>query len=117
MDDLPLDARFTTNRGRVANRGDLLAVLVPAIGGWTIDDLVEACEAAKVPAGPVNTLDRVFATDQAQAREMIVEMTSPVNPDQKFRMMGNPLKFSKTPVSFRSPPPTFGQDTDDVLGD
>jgi len=31
------------------------------------------------------------------------------------RVIGNPLKLSKTPVTYRRAPPRFGQDTDEVL--
>ena len=30
-------------------------------------------------------------------------------------LIGNPIKFSETPVQYRRPPPTRGQDTDEVL--
>lgn len=32
-------------------------------------------------------------------------------------LIGNPLKYSATPVSYRNPPPVLGQHTDDVLDD
>ena len=50
-------------------------------------------EARKVPAGPVQTLDRVFATDQVEARDMAIEMQSGVGP---VKLLGNPLNFSRT---------------------
>ncbi len=115
MEELVDDPRFATNPGRVGNREALLAVLTPVIGAFEIDALIAACEAAKVPAGPVNTLDRVFDSDQASAREMVIEMPSPADPSARLRLLGNPLKFSATPVSYRKAPPVFGQDTDEVL--
>lgn len=114
---LPDDPRFATNPARVDHREALLAILSPAIAKWNLDDLIAACEAAKVPSGPVNTLDRVYTTDQAAARKMVIEMPSPANPDHMLKLLGNPLKFSRTPVSYRHAPPVFGQDTDDVLGE
>ena len=30
-------------------------------------------------------------------------------------LIGNPLKLSATPVTYRRPPPTLGQHTDEVL--
>jgi formyl-CoA transferase len=30
-------------------------------------------------------------------------------------LIGNPLKFSATPVAYRRPPPHFGEDTEAVL--
>jgi crotonobetainyl-CoA:carnitine CoA-transferase CaiB-like acyl-CoA transferase len=32
-------------------------------------------------------------------------------------MIGNPIKFSATPVESRDPPPRLGEHTDAVLGD
>ena len=32
-------------------------------------------------------------------------------------LIGNPVKFSKTPVSYRHAPPACGADTQDVLND
>ena len=30
-------------------------------------------------------------------------------------LIGNPIKFSKTPVTYREPPPYLGQHSEDVL--
>ena len=113
--EVPGDPRFTTNPARVDNRAALLDILIPEIAKWTIDDLIKGCEENAVPAGPVNTLDRVYASDQAAARDMVIDMPSPANPDAMLKLLGNPLKFSRTPVSYRHAPPMFGQDTDEVL--
>ena len=113
---LAADPRFATNPDRVDNRAALIAALGPLIRVWTIDDLIAACGSAAVPAGPVNTLDRTLGSDQAVAREMVIEMPSPADPSQTLRLLGNPLKFSRTPVTYRHAPPVFGQDTDEILG-
>ena len=36
---------------------------------------------------------------------------------QPVDMIGNPIKMSGTPVSYRRPPPTLGEHTDEVLSD
>ena len=114
---LAADPRFATNPDRVDNRAALIAALGPLIRVWTIDDLIAACGSAAVPAGPVNTLDRALGSDQAVAREMVIEMPSPADPSQTLRLLGNPLKFSRTPGTYRHAPPIFGQDTDEILGE
>jgi formyl-CoA transferase len=43
-------------------------------------------------------------------------MPAPDTAKGKVRLIGNPLKFSRTPVSYRSAPATTGADTDAVLG-
>ncbi|AUQ58169.1 CaiB/BaiF CoA transferase family protein [Phaeobacter inhibens] len=109
LDGLARDPRFATNPARLQNRDALADILVPALRQYSTDAVIAAMEARKVPAGPVQTLDQVFATDQVAAREMTIEMTSAAGP---VRLLGNPLKFSRTPVTYRHAPPTCGDSTD-----
>jgi crotonobetainyl-CoA:carnitine CoA-transferase CaiB-like acyl-CoA transferase len=67
---LDADPRFATNPGRVTHRAELIPLLQEAIGGWAKSDLYEALEAEGVPAGPINTVDEVFADPQVVARGM-----------------------------------------------
>lgn len=112
LEDLPKDPRFTTNPARLANRDALNAILRPAMAARTMAEIIAGLEAVKVPVGPVQTLDQVFATDQVAAREMKIGMEAAPGP---VELIGNPLKFSKTPVTYRHAPPTFGADTDRIL--
>ena len=75
--------------------------------------MVTALEAVKVPVGPVQLLDQVFASDQVAARGMQIDMTR--DDAEPLHLIGNPLKFSATPVTYRRKPPHFGADTETVL--
>jgi len=110
------DVRFATNPTRLDNRDALNALLEPEIAQHTVDDVIAGLEARGVPVGPVNTLDRVFASDQVAAREMKISAKNTLN-GANVPMIGNPLKLSKTPISYRKSPPAFGQHTADFLGD
>ena len=66
-----------------------------------------------MPAGPVNTLDAVFADPQTLARGMLVEMPHPTA--NTMRLAGSPLNLSATPVQMRLPPPLLGEHTDEIL--
>ena len=112
MEHLAHDPRFATNPGRIANREALYAQIVPSLKAMTSSDLMSAMQALKVPVGPVQTLDQVFATDQVAAREMQIEMQADPGPVQ---LIGNPLKFSRTPVTYRRPPPSCGAHTDQIF--
>ena len=114
-DHLATDDRFATNPGRVMNRDALIPMLEPLLAARTTDQVVAGLEAVKVPVGPVQTLDRVFASDQVAAREMKIEMPRDDVDGGRVGLIGNPLKFSKTPVTYRHAPPRFGQDTDAVI--
>jgi len=113
---LPDDPRFATNPDRVANRDALNAVLGPVLASRNAADIITMMEGAGVPAGPVHRLDQVFSSDQAIAREMVVEMTHPAS-GGTVPMLGNPIKMSRTPVSYRHAPPSFGEHTDEVLAE
>lgn len=54
-------------------------------------------------------------SDQAQARGAVVEMVHPECVNEAVQVLGNPLKFSRTPVRYQTPPPRMGQDSDRVL--
>ncbi|MEI9927642.1 MAG: CaiB/BaiF CoA-transferase family protein [Sphingomonas sp.] len=68
--DLADDPRFATNPARVTNRAELIPLITRAVGRWAKADLYEALEAEGVPAGPINTVDEVFADPQVIARGM-----------------------------------------------
>ena len=70
--DLADDVRFATNPARVTNRAELIPLLESAIAGWRKADLANRLDAEGVPAGPINTVDEVFADPQVVARGMQV---------------------------------------------
>lgn len=80
-----------------------------------MDEVIEGLEAVKVPVGPVNTLDRALGSDQAEARGGVIKMPVEGAENGEVSLLGNPLKFSKTPVSYRTSPPRFGEHTEEVL--
>lgn len=111
--DLADDPRFATNPARLENRDALNAVLRPVVKTHASETMIEQLEARKVPVGPVQTLDQVFSTDQVEARQMQIAMQAAPGDVQ---LIGNPLKLSRTPVTYRAAPPVFGADTQAVLG-
>ncbi len=110
---LSADARFTENKNRVRNRDALIPVIAEIIEKHDIDHWVKGLEKKGVPCGPVNTLDRVFADPQVEARGMTCDVPHDYN--QHVRMIASPLKFSGTPVSYRHAPPVLGANTNEVL--
>jgi len=106
---------YATNPARIANREALIATLVPLFRARTMAAIIAGLEAAGVPVGPVNRIDQALATDQVGARGMVVEVPCPAAQSGHVRLLGNPLKLSRTPVSYRRPPPRLGQDSAEVL--
>ncbi|MBW4973289.1 CoA transferase [Roseovarius mucosus] len=114
--DWATDPRYATNTARLAQRDTLVPMIAEVLATRTTAHVIAGLEARKVPVGPVNTIGQALETEQAQARGMTITMTAPHTAKGDVRLIGNPLKFSRTPVSYRSAPPTTGADTEAVLG-
>ena len=115
--ELADDPRFTTNAQRVRNREALYAILPGLTVKKTQTEWVEGLSERGVPSGPVNTLDQVFSDPQVLHRGMRRSMPYPDAAGGAVDLIGNPIKFSKTPVDYRRPPPRLGADTEEVLGE
>ncbi|RZF26705.1 CoA transferase [Paraburkholderia sp. UYCP14C] len=109
------DERFVTNPQRVKHRSELIALIHGMTVQRTTDEWIAAMEAAGVPCGPINTLDRVFADPHVQARGTRIEMPHPFAND--VALVANPIRLSESPVQYRNAPPTLGQHTEEVLSD
>jgi crotonobetainyl-CoA:carnitine CoA-transferase CaiB-like acyl-CoA transferase len=107
------DPRYATNPQRVANRETLIPLLNSLLSGKTVAEWLRLCAETDVPAGPVNTFDKVFADPQTGARGMLVQMPHPTL--GTVRLAGTPLNLSATPAEMRLPPPLLGEHTDAIL--
>ncbi len=113
--ELADDPRFRTNADRVVNRKELIPMLREITAKRTSEEWIEGLARIHVPCSPVNTIDRTFADPQVRARGMVMEMDHPATPGKPVRLISNPVKFSKTRVEYRHPPPLLGQHTEEVL--
>jgi crotonobetainyl-CoA:carnitine CoA-transferase CaiB-like acyl-CoA transferase len=109
------DARFRTNSLRVKHRDELMPRIEAATREQTTDHWVKGLSALGVPAGPVNDIAQTFADPQVRHRGMKISIPNPDAEGGAVPLIGNPIKFSETPVDYRRPPPRLGQHTDEVL--
>lgn len=107
------DERFTTNAQRVTNLRALIDLIQPAMKTRSTADWNAIFANANVPAGPINTVDAVFADPHAQTRSL----TAPIEREDAdgIQMVLHPVKYSKTPTQTSHPPPQLGEGTIDVL--
>ena len=107
------DPRFANRKARLENKSILIPMMESHLQTKSGDEWLEAIHKAGVPAGPINTLDRVLSDPQVLAREMVVEIDGPAN--DKIKTIGNPLKLEKTPANTFTRPPQLGEHTREVL--
>ncbi|XZT09194.1 CaiB/BaiF CoA transferase family protein [Acinetobacter baumannii] len=114
LPDLPNDVRFARNADRIKHRDEIIGILQTHFLTKTADEWVDAIYAAKVPVGVINNLEQAFQEPQVIAREMLVEMNHPQR--EKLKVIGSPIKLSRTPVEYKTAPPLLGEHTQAVLG-
>jgi alpha-methylacyl-CoA racemase len=64
---------------------------------------------------PILDLDEALASEQAEAREMVVELDQPGF--GAVRQLGFPVKLSRTPAAIEKPAPALGEHTAELLGE
>ena len=72
-------------------------------------------ETVGVPCGPINRLDQVYSDPQVEHRGMKIEVPHPLA--GKVALVANPIKFSRTPLAYDTPPPLIGEHVEAVLRD
>jgi crotonobetainyl-CoA:carnitine CoA-transferase CaiB-like acyl-CoA transferase len=111
--DLCDDPRFRTNTERLANRDALRATLQAVFDTMGVDELIERLEAHNVPCGKLRSVKDALADPQVAARDMLLPLEYPtVGP---IKVLGNPVKLSRTPCVIRRSPPRLGEHTEEVV--
>ncbi|WP_372845559.1 CoA transferase, partial [Psychrobacter sp.] len=108
------DSRFATNPTRVANRELLCDELAKKFAEQPRSYWLEVLDQAGIPCGAIHNISEALAMPQALAREMVVDFAKQGSP---VRALGNPIKLSASPVTYRTPPPQLSEHTDSTLAD
>jgi len=111
--DLLTDERFATNAARLGNREALVVELEKRFGKHSAQHWIDVLRAAGVPVAPIVDYAHALSSDQARARNMVMEIEHPV--EGPVKMLGFPVKVSGDAQQMRHPPPLLGQHTDAVL--
>jgi formyl-CoA transferase len=110
---LARDPKFATNGQRVSNRAEITELLAAIFNQKTTKEWVALLDDAGVANGPINSIAEVFEEPQVQARGMQIQLDHATA--GKVTLVGSPMKFSATPISYETPPPALGQHTQEIL--
>ncbi len=116
--EIPLMAKdplYATNANRVNNRQLLCETISLSLSQKDSRHWLAAFEANDVPCGPINSIDQVFDDPQIIAREMLINVIE--SRSGSLKMVGNPIKYSRTKIEYPASPPQLGGQTNDVLQD
>jgi len=100
------------SRNFLENRDAIKQKLEPGFASKTTAELIEILMEADIWAAPVNTFPQVASDPQVQHNRTITQFDHPTA--GKFRTIGPPVRFSRTPSSIKRPPLT-GEHTVEIL--
>ncbi|MEL6596560.1 MAG: CoA transferase [Pseudomonadota bacterium] len=112
--DLAQAPEFATNPDRIANREAIGLAVSETLAARSSAEVLEILQNVGVPAGPIHTIGQALGSQQAQSRGAVLDVPHPQTIAGRVQLLGNPLKFSKTPVEVRRAPPRFGADSERV---
>jgi crotonobetainyl-CoA:carnitine CoA-transferase CaiB-like acyl-CoA transferase len=102
------DPRFRTNGDRVVHRRVLIPILEDILATEPIAAWAARLDAAGIPNGPIQTVDKVVADPQTAALGMIQRLSS-------ISLVGLPLSFDGARPPLAKLAPRLGEDNPDVL--
>jgi crotonobetainyl-CoA:carnitine CoA-transferase CaiB-like acyl-CoA transferase len=113
--DIATDERYATNKARVAHKADVRRIISTETLKWQKRDLLTACESNAVPAGPINSIEEMFADPQVEARGLRVDLQAPDG--TTIPGVRTPIVLSETPLQYERPSPRLGEHQADVLAE
>ena len=109
------DPRFADGPARGRNRAALNEAVAAVTRTATTAEWVERLNRGGVPSGPVYSLDRTFADPQVRHIGMAAPVEHPTR--GRIELVGQPVRFHRTPWRLRNASPEMGEHTCAILAD
>jgi crotonobetainyl-CoA:carnitine CoA-transferase CaiB-like acyl-CoA transferase len=109
------DPDFASGEKRSKNRKRLNAALSEFTKRYKSAERVDKLNAAGVPAGPIYSIDQMFADPQVEHLGIATPMEHPTR--GKVAIVNQAVALSRTPCVLDRPTPTLGAQTEEVLGE
>jgi crotonobetainyl-CoA:carnitine CoA-transferase CaiB-like acyl-CoA transferase len=87
----PAEARFATNRDRVAHRDDLIAAIEAVFATEPAEHWLDLLLGAGIPVGKVRSLDDVYSWEQTRSQGLVLDVEHPAY--GRLTLAGSPLRF------------------------
>jgi len=113
--ELVTDPRYDDNLKRVAAADEVRGLIADWTRRHSKREIIDTL-GGRVPAGPVNTAQDIFADPHPRARGMLVEVEQP-GENPPVVLAGPAIKLAATPAAIYRRPPRLGEHTVEVLAE
>lgn len=116
LDILVEDPRFSSNRKRIEHREELREILESKFKKKPLSHWLELLKTSGIPCSKINNIKEITEDPQIEARNMIVDIQSPLGDPMKAA--GNPIKLSGYPdPKTRAKAPKLDEHREEILRD
>jgi len=109
------DPRFNSLDARLKNYNRFLIEMNGIMQSRTTGEWITILDKHQLMCGPVNTIEEVVHDPHIQERGMFVDVTH--RRAGKLKVVGTPMKFSRTPCRIDTASPELGEHTGNILSD
>ena len=106
---------YRTNFDRVTHRDELVAKLAVLTARFSSHELLKQLEAVQVPAGPIHSLDQVFADPHVIHRGMRIDLPNPAAKGGKTPGVRTPLTLGGARTAAPKPAPAPRRAYEEIL--
>jgi crotonobetainyl-CoA:carnitine CoA-transferase CaiB-like acyl-CoA transferase len=92
---------------------EVMKKMEDVLGEKPLNEWIQILEEVGVPCGPVNYSVNLYQDPQAIDQNMVWSLENPVS--GPYKMMGNPINFTKTPIKPTKGAPALGENTVEIL--
>jgi crotonobetainyl-CoA:carnitine CoA-transferase CaiB-like acyl-CoA transferase len=106
---------YKRNEDRLKHRGQLIERLSALTSRLTRAELLDQLEAVHIPAGPINSLDQVFADPQVIHRRMRIDPASEAAAAGSVPGIRTPIMVDGAAMAAERPAPRLGEHSQEIL--
>ena len=104
---------FINDKSRTKNRKKLTAIIIKALSKGKNKEWIKKLNKASIPCGPINDIEQVFNDPQVVHNKIAQSVKH--NSLGKIKLVGQPVKLSRTPSKLNSAAPEKGEHTEEIL--
>jgi crotonobetainyl-CoA:carnitine CoA-transferase CaiB-like acyl-CoA transferase len=114
--DLPELATYDDERAAYDHRDEVKELVQGRLGDRPTKEWLDVLATKDVWCAPVQTFDDLVEDPQVANNDLLTTVPHP-NGAREVRVVGVPMRFSRTPGTIRSGPPAVGEHTEQVLAE